>query len=182
MKKCLFFGVALVVLGLLTIFAPQCLKYLNLSYVDLFIFLEDHPAYNLSIGLVLVFAGIALIIFSFVWRRNVTGVIQKSSNFGVGQHFLKYSAFSASQVKTIIEISDDINPDTATTNSLQENLGVLRSKSKEISTSRIRYLGISLVPFIVKLGSLIGNTALKIDYFIFDRESKKINDYRARCW
>lgn len=78
MKKYCFSGVALILLGLLTIFVPQCLKYLNLSYVDLFIFLEDHPAYNLSIGLVLVFAGIALIIFSFVWRRNVTGVIQKS--------------------------------------------------------------------------------------------------------
>lgn len=163
MNKRKISGVLLILLGVCTIIFPELLQYINWNYINLTLVLQEYPGIRNSIGILCIVVGLPLLLINTakVYCMTSNDIIAELPKLPIG-----FSCEKELELKTT-NISEE---------TLKNAINDVNNLARDINISKVHkpcFFSICDIPFIVKMGYLIGDGTHSIRYLHYVRSKGK---------
>ena len=163
MNKRKISGVLLILLGVCTIIFPELLQYISWNYINLTLVLQEYPRIRNSIGILCIVVGLPLLLINTakVYCMTSNDIIAELPKLPIG-----FSCEKKIELKTT-NISEE---------TLKNAINDVNNFARDINISKVHkpcFFSICDIPFIVKMGYLIGDGTHSIRYLHYVRSKGK---------
>ena len=156
-------GVLLILLGVCTIIFPKLLQYISWNYINLTLILQEYPGIRISIGILCIAVGLTLLLINTakVYCMTSNDIIAVLPKLPIGFTCEKELELKTTNIskETLKNATNDIN-----------------NFARDINVSKVHkpcFFSICDIPFIVRMGYLIGDGTHSVRYLHYIRSKGK---------